>query len=187
MVPRMQIGSARAIVVAVAILLAGCSSSGSSWKPLFGASDAKPPEGPSPGLVAPLISLGSAVSGKVRVIDRGDGITLLVSAISLPPGEYRVAFHQNGNCSSPNGFSAGPAWAPAGMSPSQLVPSLMTNSDGNAEASLRVTGVHTTGENGLAGRSVMLYTGAKIVAIEPGMRNNVLACGVFGPVQLLQF
>jgi Cu/Zn superoxide dismutase len=121
----------------------------------------------------------------VRVIDRGDGITLLVSAINLPIGQYRVAFHRNGNCSSPNGFSAGPAWAPEGKLPATLVPPL-TNTDGNAEASTHVAGVHTTGENGLAGRSVMLYWGT-IEDIQPGVRNNVLACGVFEPVQAFQF
>ena len=126
------------------------------------------------------------MSGKVRVIDRGDGITVLVSGINLPIGEYRVAFHANGNCSSPNGFAAGPAWAPAGRSPTTLIPPL-TNPDGNAEASLHVAGVHTTGENGLAGRSVLLYWGRTIEAVQPSVRNNVIACGVFEPVQALSF
>ena len=168
-------------MLAACASLTGCSST-SSWfssKP----SDAT---GPSPGLVAPLKGLGSAVSGRVRVIDRGDGITLLVSAINLPLGEFRVAFHRNGNCSSPNGFSAGPAWAPAGVSPAQLVP-IFTNGDGNTEASVRVPGVHTTGEDGLAGRSVVVYQGRTITDAQPGVANNRVACGVFEPVQLLLF
>lgn len=141
--------------------------------------------GRSIGLVAPLRGLGSAVFGKVRVVDRGDGIEVLVSAGNMPSGEYRVAFHQNGNCSSNNGFSAGPAWAPPGLPATNLIPPLV-NVDGNTESSVHVSGVHTTGENGLAGRSVILYVGRTIPAqIVPGVNNNAFACGVFEPAQVL--
>ena len=169
------------LMPAIAGALMGCESSRS----IFQSKDSDASKGPSPGLVAPLRGLGSAVSGKVRVIDRGDGITVMVSGTNLPIGEYRVAFHQNGNCSSPNGFSAGPAWAPPGRSPATLIPPL-TNGDGNAEASVWVSGVHTTGENGVAGRSVMLYWGA-VTPVQPGVRNNVIACGVFEPAQTFSF
>jgi len=167
------------------VCIAGCSSTSS----LFSSKqETDAPPGPSPGLVASLRGLGSAVTGKVRVIDRREGITLLVSAINLPPGEYRVAFHANGNCSSPNGFSAGPLWAPAGLSPTKLMPSFMTNSrDGTAETSVYIAGVHTVGENGLAGRSVILYGGSTITPAEPGVPNNGFACGVFEPAQTLRF
>jgi len=165
----------RGVAFAAALLcLAGCGSTG----PKSAAET-----GRSIGLVAPLRSLGSAVFGKVRVVDRGDGVEVLVSAANMPTGEYRVAFHQNGNCSSSNGFSAGPAWAPAGRQPTTLTPPLV-NVDGNTEASLHVSGVHTSGENGLAGRSVILYMGRTIPVIVPGVNNSALACGVFEPAQV---
>jgi Cu/Zn superoxide dismutase len=170
------------LVLGIAFALSGCES----MRTMFASPNRDAAKGPSPGLVAPLRGLGSAVSGKVRVIDRGDGITLLVSAINLPIGEYRVAFHHNGNCSSPNGFSAGPAWAPEGKLPAALIPPLR-NGDGNAEASVHVAGIHTTGEYGLAGRSVLLYSGSTIEDVQPGVRNNVIACGVFEPAQTLLF
>ena len=175
-----------AVVVTVACI-AGCSSTSSIFSSKRETEPA--PSGPSPGLVAPLRGLGAAVSGKVRVIDRGDGITLLISAINMPIGEYRVAFHQNGNCSSPNGFSAGPAWAPPGLSPTTLVPSFMTagSLDGNAERSAYIKGVHTTGANGLAGRSVVLYAGSAIPEIRPGEPSSAFACGVFEPAQPFRF
>jgi len=177
-----------ALAAAFPIMLAACSYSGGSFR----WTQAEPDEGPSKinpaaGLVASLRGLGSAVSGKVRVIDKGDGVTLLVSAINMPVGEFRIAFHQNGNCSSPNGFSAGPVWAPAGLSPATLVPSLSTfgSRDGNAERSVHVAGVHTQGENGLAGRSVLIYGGSTIEEIRPGVPNNAYACGVFEPARPL--
>jgi Cu/Zn superoxide dismutase len=186
---RVRLKNAMAFTVMLSLASAGCSSSGGfSGSRSKGSEETTAAPGPSPGLVASLRGLGSAVSGKVRVIDRREGITLLVSAINLPPGEYRVAFHANGNCSSPNGFSAGPLWAPAGLSPTTLMPSFMTNSrDGTAEASVYIAGVHTLGENGLAGRSVILYGGSTITPAEPGVPNNGFACGVFEPAQTLRF
>jgi len=186
---RVLLESAMPFAVMLSLALAGCSSSGGLFGSKSKASEeTNPAPGPSPGLVASLRGLGSAVSGKVRVIDRRDGITLLVSAINLPPGEYRVAFHANGNCSSPNGFSAGPPWAPAGLSPTTLIPSFMTNSrDGTAESSAYIAGVHTVGENGLAGRSVILYAGSTITPAVPDVPNNGFACGVFAPAQTLRF
>ena len=179
----------RPIVAALlSILICGCTYSGGNFRwTQTGSDNEQPKANPPAGLVAPLRGLGSAVSGKIRVIDKGDGVTLLISAINMPIGEFRVAFHENGNCSSPNGFSAGPAWAPPGLSPTTLVPSLSTfgSLDGNAERELHVAGVHTQGENGLAGRSVILYGGSKIGEIRPGVPNNAYACGVFEPVRPL--
>ena len=33
----------------------------------------------------------------------------MIVVTNLLPGTYRIAIHERGNCSSPNGFSAGPA------------------------------------------------------------------------------
>jgi Cu/Zn superoxide dismutase len=167
-----------AALIALAAITA-CAPRGTAPPPM----EVAPARPSAAGLVANLRGVGSAMSGKVRVVDRGDGVSVAISAINLPQ-IYRVAFHQNGNCSSPNGFSAGPAWAPAGLSPTKLAPLLM-NADGNGEAEFHVSGVHTTGENGLAGRSVMLYFGYDIEPVKPDVRNNVVACGVFEPAQLL--
>ena len=134
--------------------------------------------------MAELRGLGSATRGRVRVIDRGDGITILVSGSNLPPNEYRVSFNRNGNCSSANGFSAGPPWAPPGMNPYELIP-LFWNPGGNAEGQAFIRGVHTTGENGVAGRSVVIYWGSKVTDAEPGVPNSRAACGVFEPVRPL--
>src|SRR5690349_8966982 len=75
----------------------------------------KPQDKTDYGQVAPLRPIGgSAIFGKIRVIDRGDGASVLVSMMNVPPGAYRIAFNETPNCSSPNGFSAGAPWAPAG-------------------------------------------------------------------------
>ena len=113
-------------------------------------------------------------------------LTASSSGTNLPPNQYRVSFNRNGNCSSPNGFSAGRPWAPDGMDPYELIP-LFWNPDGNAEGSAFIRGVHTTGENGVAGRSVVIYWGSKVTDAYPDVPNNRTACGVFQPAQLLLF
>ncbi len=132
---------------------------------------------------------GSAVTGLVRVVDRGDGATVTVAAFNLPIGEFRVAIQQTPNCTSPNGFSAGPAWAPPASKrkPADLVSVLVANASGIAQASEFVAGLRETGVNGVAGRSVVVYAGSKVTDARPDVPNERIACGVFEPVQPAQF
>ena len=167
----------------VAALFAGCASDG-TWYQIAPAPAAAAPA--NLGLVANLRGLSSAARGKVRVIDKGDGVTVLVSGTNFPPNQFRVSFNVNGNCSSPNGFSAGPPWAPPGMNPYELIP-LFWNADGNPQGEAFVRGVHTTGENGVAGRSVVIYWGPKVTDALPDVPNNRTACGVFEPVPPFTF
>lgn len=130
---------------------------------------------------------GSAISGKIRVIDRGDGAVVLVSVINFPSGAYRLAFHERGNCSSPNGFSAGAAWAPpaSGKRPEDLVPPQYANTEARVESELRIDGLRATGANGVAGRSVVLYAGTRITEPRPDVPNAAIACGVFEAARAL--
>jgi Cu/Zn superoxide dismutase len=144
---------------------------------------------PPAGLEARLRSLGSAVTGKVRVIDRNDGVSVLVSLANVPSGQYRISFNEVPNCSSPNGFSAGAPWAPAtaGRPASDIGPVLFANPEGNSEASFFVRGVHTSGPDGVAGHSVVVYLGRQVTAAVPDVPNNRAACGVFEPATPLAF
>lgn len=131
---------------------------------------------------------GSAVFGKIRVIDRGDrDASMLVSMMNVPTGAYRIAIHDTPNCTSPNGFSAGPAWAPAGRDPLALVPTQYTNREERVEASIRIAGLRAEGPNGVAGHSVVVYAGPDIGAARPDVPNARIACGVFEPAQPFTF
>jgi len=164
--------------------LAACSTTKTST-PTSGFVEVEPAK--PTGMEAYLRSVGSAVTGKVRVIDRGDGATLLLSMINLPPGQYRVAFHERPNCSSPNGFSAGPHWAPAGLDARDIAPIFSTNADGTGEASVHIRGLRATGADGVAGHSVVIYTGTRVTDAQSGASNNRVACGVFEPSRTLGF
>lgn len=164
-------------VVAFSVLIAGCS--GIRFGDRSTASETS--KEVDMGQQAALRAIGgSAVSGKVRVIDRGDGAVVLVSGMNLS-GAYRLAFHERGNCTSPNGFSAGPAWAPAatGKRAQDLVPQLYANTENWAEAEIRVPKLHARGADGVAGRSVMLYAGTEVPDVRPDVPNAAIACGVF--------
>lgn len=177
-----------AAAVALTTAVTGCSIFRGST------SDALPPTPAPPAATAGQQAMlqpigGSAVFGKVRVLDRGDGATVTVSVINIPSGEFRIAIHDTPNCSSPNGFSAGPAWAPAGAArkPAELVPALRANSEGTADVSSRVTGLHANGPGGVAGHSVVVYASSSVTDAIPGVPNDRVACGIFEPVQLFTF
>ncbi len=161
---------------AAALVCALCGCAGKS----IPASSA-PIDAPKYGLEARLKPLHTAISGKVRIIERGDGVTVLVSATNLPNDHYRVVLHESPNCNSPNGFAVGLPWAPAGAAtdPRELIPMLYANQDGVAEASVHVRGLHTTGPDGAAGHSVVIYTGARATDALPDVSNNRIACGTF--------
>jgi Cu/Zn superoxide dismutase len=149
-----------------------------------------PPPNPTDGQIANLRSIGgSAVTGKIRVVDRGDNATILVSMINVPVGAYRIVLHETPNCASPNAFSAGAAWAPpaSGKRPLDLVPTQYTNSEAMVEVELRIAGLRSNGANGVAGHSVVVYAGSNVTEIRPDVPNAAMACGVFAPVQRLSF
>ena len=168
---------AAAAALVVATMLTGCA--------LFGGSGERKP----PAVEAALTPIGgSAAQGSAMFTPRGDGVTMLVQLNGLAPGRYRVLVHANGNCTSPNGFSAGPPWSPPGA-PSPLVeriPIMTTNSEGSATLTVRLAGVTVDGPNGLAGRSVVLHDAPDgPFDARPDVPNARIACGVIGPLHSL--
>ena len=167
-----------------AAVLVGCSTNvhfGSETPP---GPEPKSPKAQEMGQVAVLRAIGgSAVSGKVRVIDRGDGASVLVSVINIPTRAYRLVFHERGNCTSPNGFSAGAPWQPAaaaaGKRAEDVLPVQYANAESIVEAETRIRGLHAMGPEGVAGRSVMLYAGPVVTVPRPDVPNAAISCGVF--------
>lgn len=170
------------LIAFVALVVAGCSSFRG------GAAPEEPATQPDYGQVATLRAVnGSVTFGKIRVIDRGDGASVLVSIMNVPPGTFRLAFHQTPNCTSPNAFSAGPPWAPPGKDPRTLMPAQFVNSEDRVSATFRVPGVHATGANGVAGHSVVVYSGSRVMDARPDVPNERIACGVFEPAHRVEF
>lgn len=175
-----------AALFVMTLLVAACSSSGSTQRTLdprtwfardSNTTGATPRE--VPGVEARLQRLGSAVNGVVRVRESGDLLIVRVELANAKGGTlHRVVFHETGNCSSPNGFSAGPAWSPPGAKepPGRLIPEIYSSSEGYAVFTARLRGVRM---GDLDKRSVLVHEGPATETPQPGVPNNVIACGVF--------
>ena len=172
-----------AAALAAALLLAACGSMPSldprRW---FGRDETpKPAAREVPGVDAPLRALGSSLTGTVRVRESGELLIVMVSVSGLKPGgTYRVVFHENGNCSSPNGFSAGAQWTPPGTrdAATRVVPLLHASTEGTALLTARLRGLRM-GEGGMTNRGVLVYEGTEAETPRPSVPNNVVACGAF--------
>jgi hypothetical protein len=178
--PMRAFRSSVALLVAV-LVLAGCSST-SSWDPRrwFSKQDdaPKPAARELPGIEARLRSINSSVTGWVRLRESGDLLVVFVDLTNGRPGPYRVVLHANGNCTSPNGFSAGAPYAPPGWkeSPLRLIPEVTANINGMGQLTARVKGARLG--DALKG-SVLVYEGVTPQVPQPDVRNNVVACGTF--------
>lgn len=181
-VRRILARSLRAVVLAAA--LTSCQTVKDAGSTLFSGNTSR-----GPGLDAPLGPIGgSAADGSVRFIARADGVTMLVSLAGVAPGQYRVLVHANGNCSSRNGFSAGPPWSPPGAVPPlpERMPAMTANSEGSGTMTARIANVALDGPNGLMGKSVIVHEAdARSFEAQPGVPNGRIACGVIGVLRPL--
>ncbi len=168
---------ARAATVAAIVTLAGCASIKEEGNAIFGRGT---------GLETALRGTGSAGTGTVRVVDFRDGVSFQMTLYNVLPGTYRVALHERGNCSSPNLFSAGPAWAPpeSGKTPSDLLPQFSVDTEQDIKQYVAfIKGARVDGPQSLRGRSVVVHHGRTIDEALPGLPNNRMACGVLQPIQ----
>ena len=58
---------------------------------------------------------GNSVTGTAIFTQNGDQITLTIEIQNASPGIHAVHIHENGDCSSPDGKSAGGHWNPTGV------------------------------------------------------------------------
>ena len=168
--------------LAATLALGACSSTASldprSW---FGRDEPQAAPREVPGVEARLQAVGSATSGMIRVRESGELFLVQVNVNDLKPGgTYRVVLHENGNCTSPNGFSAGAQWSPPGARDpaGRLIPLIHANSEGMVLMTARLRGVRM-GDGGMQNRGVLVYEGTTAEAPRPGVPNNVVACGTF--------
>ncbi|MCC6869638.1 MAG: superoxide dismutase family protein [Burkholderiales bacterium] len=170
--------SLRGFVLGILVIaLGGCGSSGD----LQGLKGIGAYEDRDPGLVARMQSRSSAVTGAVRVFDYRDGVQVQLAVSNLIPGSYRLALHERGNCSSPNLFSAGAAWAPPGSAKpgAELFPGFTAGEEGQVSGYVvYLPGVSTSGPKSIKGRSFVIHYGNLVGEAFPGQPNNRVACGV---------
>jgi len=167
-------------VLATALLLSACSTTTSLDPRTWFAKDSTPPPKVAevPGVEARLKDLRAGVSGTVYVRESGDLLVVRAAMQTDRAGTYRIVFHANPNCSSPNAFSAGAPWSPPGASapPGRLVPPAYAGTDGNVNLVARIRGVRM---GDLEKRAVLVYEGDDTTPPRPDVPNSVVACGTF--------
>jgi Cu/Zn superoxide dismutase len=145
------------------------------------------PSAAVPGIGAWLVPVGgSVVRGLVTFRPYEGGVTILVNFGGAPAGQQRVVIHTNANCTSANGFSAGPPMLLPGTSAPIVVGVRTEGSEGTVSTVTRIAGLAIDGPNGLEGKSVVVHSGGSgPLDASPGVPNGRLACGLIGPVTSL--
>ena len=123
----------------------------------------------------------SSLAGAAILAAYDGGVRIQVTFQGEGPGQYRVMVHANGNCGSPNGFSAGAPWAPPGV-PLKEEGYPIHKGDNSGSFVVRLPGYRIDGPDGVLGRSVVVHAGAVgSLAAVPDAPNNRIGCGVIGP------
>jgi Cu-Zn family superoxide dismutase len=161
--------------VLVVSLLAACGSTGDAGAPKAAKAEVTVAEARF------LPTGGSSLTGAAMLGAYDGGVQMRVNFNGRGPGRYRVMIHANGNCSSPNGFSAGPPWAPPGVPLAEEGFPILKNDD-SASYVVRLAGYRLTGPDGVVGRSVVVHEGGTgTIVAKADVPNDRIGCGVIGP------
>lgn len=98
-----QFTTALALVIGACFALAGCDSANDENLQMEAVATIQPTE-----------ASGSSVTGEAVFTQIGDRIMLTVNIQDASPGLHGVHIHATGDCSAPDGTSAGGHWNPTG-------------------------------------------------------------------------
>jgi Cu-Zn family superoxide dismutase len=163
--------------IAIATLAAGCAS----MTPMApGAAGARAPLAPT---------AGNQTSGTVTFETRGDKVRVSAKVSGLTPGPHGFHIHENGDCSAPDGNSAGGHFNPTGKphgdpaTPEHHagdMPMLTADASGNATLEATIDTVTIgSGATNIVGRAVIVHKDADDFKTQPtGNSGARVACGV---------
>ena len=143
-----------------------------------------------PGAMATLKPLGdSKVAGTVELVQHGDAVDATASVTGLPPNsEHGFHVHEKGDCTAPDGTSAGGHFAPHGhphgpqdsLHHGGDMPSLKAGADGKASLTFKMTGVTVaSGDASVVGKAIIVHAKPDDFKSQPsGDSGARIACGV---------
>ncbi|MET3447692.1 MULTISPECIES: superoxide dismutase family protein [unclassified Ralstonia] len=176
------------LVIALAAigLMAGCASNSASTAKAGNAGDGAMA---ASAVLAP--KSGSTVQGSVKLAQQGDNrVAMAVDISGLPAnGMFGFHVHEKGDCSSPDGNSAGGHFNPTGQQhgdPRQGahhagdIPMLQSDANGKAVGSIVLSGVTLSpGPTSLVGHALIVHAGKDDYMTQPtGNSGGRVACGV---------
>jgi len=131
---------------------------------------------------------GNHVQGTVFFSKETEGIRVTGDITGLTPGKHGFHIHEKGDCSAPDGSSAGGHYNPTGMphgGPKDVeqhvgdLGNITANSEGVAKFAYTVKWFRLTGENSIIGRAVIVHAQADDLKSQPsGNAGPRVACGV---------
>jgi len=132
---------------------------------------------------------GSDVRGIVTfTAEEGGGVRIVADLSGLPPGEHGFHVHENGDCSAPDGSSAGGHFNPMEMphgGPDAMerhvgdLGNITAGEDGNAHYERVDTHLSLEGDQSIVGRAVIVHEKVDDYATQPtGNAGARLGCGV---------
>ncbi|UCF40674.1 MAG: superoxide dismutase family protein [Gemmatimonadota bacterium] len=133
---------------------------------------------------------GSEVRGTVTFVATDSGILVRADLTGLPPGEHGIHIHELGDCSAPDGTSAGghfnPDDSPHGAPDDQSrhvgdLGNLTADDAGLARYERTDARIALGGHHSIVGRAVIVHAGADDLVSQPtGSAGARAACGVIG-------
>ena len=135
----------------------------------------------------------SGMTGTATFSSGHDEVTMTLSIQGATPGEHAFHLHEIGDCSAPDGTSAGGHWNPTAQDHGKWggeafhlgdVGNLVVGDDGTATltVSTKLWSIGTGDDNDVIGRSVIVHAGVDDFTSQPtGAAGGRIGCGVIQP------
>lgn len=134
---------------------------------------------------------GSNVRGKVSFMRVENGIRVIADVTGLPPGPHGFHVHEKGDCSAPDGSSAGAHFNPYGTMHGDLhadqrhvgdFGNLVADNSGNAHVDFVDVRIAFDGLASILGKAVIVHANPDDLVSQPaGNAGPRVACGVIEP------
>ena len=173
--------------LAVAVIITGCSSSDNKAEAKMDMADAN---APTAAIAVLHPTEGNDVHGVVTFTKVADGVKVSADVRGLTPGKHGFHIHQYGDCSAPDGTSAGGHFSPMNMkhgAPTDQerhegdMGNIVADSTGVATLDWVDSRLSFSGPNSIIGRGVIVHAGEDDLKSQPtGAAGARVACGVIG-------
>lgn len=134
----------------------------------------------------------SEVKGQVTFLEETQGVRVTANLTGLSPGKHGFHIHEKGDCSAPDGSSAGGHWNPTGMKHGGPTSgehhigdlgNITANDEGVARFERVFPFLTFKGANSFLGKAVIVHQKADDLESQPtGDAGGRLACGVIEKV-----
>lgn len=131
---------------------------------------------------------GHKAKGSVKFTAENGGVRVVADLTGLAPGEHGFHIHQNGDCSAPDGSSAGghynPTGEPHGGPNSEHhhvgdLGNITADASGNAKMDQVFSFLSLSGTNSIVGHAVIVHQGKDDLTSQPsGAAGPRVGCGV---------